>query len=327
MTSPCAHLHVHSEYSLLDGACKIDALVERAAAFGQPALGLTDHGVMNGAVELFSAARKHNVKPVLGCEVYVVDDHERRAPGRLDRFHLTLLAATPTGYRNLVKLCSAGFLEGYQRGKPSVDLAQMAAHAEGVIVLTGCLQSRFCQHLIEGRTAQARAHADELIQVFGSDHVYFEVQKNGLTAQDQANEGIVRIAREVGRPLVGTGDVHYLRREDYSTPRRAALRSDEVDARSAEDQLRHERVLPPLQRGDGAVVRGVARGDRLDARDRRALRRRARARPAADSELRDTERRERGGIPRGTRASTVYASATAIHRPPTRLSAPTTSSA
>jgi DNA polymerase III subunit alpha len=216
LTSPCAHLHVHSEYSLLDGACKIDALVERAAAFGQPAVGLTDHGVMNGAVELFSAARKHNIKPVLGCEVYVVDDHERRAPGRLDRFHLTLLAATPTGYRNLVKLCSAGFLEGYQRGKPSVDLPQMSAHAEGVIVLTGCLQSRFCQHLIEGRTAQARAHADELIQVFGSDNVYFEVQKNGLKVQDQANEGIVRIAREVGRPLVGTGDVHYLRREDYS---------------------------------------------------------------------------------------------------------------
>jgi len=216
MTSACAHLHVHSEYSLLDGACKIEAIVERAASFGQPAVGLTDHGVMNGAVELFTAARKHGIKPILGCEAYVVDDHMRRAPGRLDRFHLTLLAATATGYRNLVKLCSAGFLEGYQRGKPSVDLGQIAAHAEGVIVLTGCLQSRFCQHLIDGRTAQARAHADELIQAFGADNVYFEIQKNGVTAQDQANEGIVKIAREVGRPLVGTGDVHYLRREDYS---------------------------------------------------------------------------------------------------------------
>ncbi|MGN6871397.1 MAG: DNA polymerase III subunit alpha [Solirubrobacteraceae bacterium] len=216
MTSSCVHLHVHSEYSLLDGACKIDALVERAAAFEQPALALTDHGVMNGAVELFTAARRHNVKPLLGCEVYVVDDHERRGPGRLDRFHLTLLAATPVGYRNLVKLCSAGFLEGYQRGKPSVDMAQMAAHAEGVIVLTGCLQSRFCQQLLDGRVPQARAHADELMQAFGADNVYFEIQKNGVAAQDQANEGIVKIAREVGRPLVGTGDVHYLRREDYS---------------------------------------------------------------------------------------------------------------
>ena len=214
--SPCAHLHVHSEYSLLDGACKIEALVERAASFDQPAIGLTDHGVMNGSVELFTAARKHDIKPILGCEAYIVDDHERRAPGRLDRFHLTLLAATPTGYRNLVKLCSAGFLEGYQRGKPSVDLPQLSAHAEGVIVLTGCLQSRFCQHLLDGRVAQARAHADELIQAFGADNVYFEVQKNGLAAQEQANAGIVKIARELGRPLVGTGDVHYLRREDYS---------------------------------------------------------------------------------------------------------------
>jgi DNA polymerase-3 subunit alpha len=216
MSSACAHLHVHSEYSLLDGACKIDQLAARAASFDQPAIGLTDHGVMNGAVDLFTACRKHQIKPILGCEVYVVDDHLRRSPGRLDRFHLTLLAATPTGYRNLVKLSSAGFLEGYQRGKPSVDMAQMAAHGDGVIALTGCLQSRFCQLLLDGRVADARAHADELVGAFGADNVYFEVQKNGLAAQDQANEGIVRIARELGRPLAGTGDVHYLRREDYS---------------------------------------------------------------------------------------------------------------
>ncbi|MGI8429391.1 MAG: DNA polymerase III subunit alpha [Solirubrobacteraceae bacterium] len=215
MSSPCAHLHVHSEYSLLDGACKIDALAKRAAAFDQPALGLTDHGVMNGAVELFTACRKHGIKPILGCEAYVVEDHARRAPGRLERFHLTLLAATATGYRNLVKLSSAGFLDGYQRGKPSVDLEQIAAHAEGVIVLTGCLQSRLCRHLLEGRGSKAREHADALVGAFGPENVYFEVQKNGLAEQDRANEGIVRIARELRRPLVGTGDVHYLRREDY----------------------------------------------------------------------------------------------------------------
>ena len=215
MSSACAHLHVHSEYSLLDGACKIEELAARAAAFEQPALGLTDHGVMNGAVELYTACRKHGVKPILGCEAYVVDDHTRRAPGRLERFHLTLLAATPTGYRNLVKLSSAGFLEGFQRGKPSVDLGQIAAHAEGVIALTGCLQSRFCQHLLDGRPTDARAHADQLITALGAENVYFEVQRNGLAEQDRANEGIVRIARELGRPIVGTGDVHYLRREDY----------------------------------------------------------------------------------------------------------------
>jgi DNA polymerase-3 subunit alpha len=215
MTPTCAHLHVHSEYSLLDGACKIDALAERAAAFDQPALGLTDHGVMNGSVELFTACRKHGIKPIIGCEVYVVEDHARRGPGRLERFHLTLLASNPAGYRNLVKLSSSGFLDGYQRGKPAVDMAQLATHAEGVIVLTGCLQSRFCQHLIDGKPGEARAHADELLGAFGSDNVYFEVQKNGLALQDQCNAEIVRIAREFGRPLVGTGDVHYLRREDY----------------------------------------------------------------------------------------------------------------
>jgi len=215
MTPVCAHLHVHSEYSLLDGACKIDALARRAAEFEQPALGLTDHGVMNGSVELFTACRKQGIKPIIGCEVYIVDDHTRRAPGRLERFHLTLLAADATGYRNLVKLSSRGFLEGYQRGKPSVDMAQLAEHGEGLIALSGCLQSRFCQHLIAERPDLARAHASELMSAVGGDNVYFEVQKNGLPIQDKCNEEIVRIARELGRPLVGTGDVHYLRREDY----------------------------------------------------------------------------------------------------------------
>jgi DNA polymerase III subunit alpha len=217
-TPACAHLHVHSEYSLLDGACRIDDLAERAAAFEQPALGLTDHGVMNGAVELYQAARRHGIKPIVGCEIYLVDDHADRGgagAARVERNHLTLLAASDTGYRNLVRLSSAGFLEGLHRGKPNLDMGQLARHGEGVIALTGCLASRFCQRLVAGRDAEARAHADDLLQVFGADNVYFEVQKNGIADQDKANEGIVRIAREVGRPLVGTGDVHYLRREDY----------------------------------------------------------------------------------------------------------------
>jgi DNA polymerase-3 subunit alpha len=238
MSPDCAHLHVHSEYSLLDGACKIDDLVARAAAFGQPALGLTDHGVMNGAVELFSSCRKHGIKPILGCEAYLVDDHLRRAPGRLERFHLTLLAATPVGYRNLVKLSSAGFLDGLQRGKPSVDMELISRHAEGVIALTGCLASRFCQSLILGKADEARAHADELLGVFGPDNVYFEVQKNGLAEQEMANEGIVRIARELGRPLVGTGDVHYLRREDYHN--HSALLCVQTKSTLAQPKIRFE---------------------------------------------------------------------------------------
>ncbi len=220
MTVPaCAHLHVHSEYSLLDGACKIDALAARAAEFGQPALGLTDHGVMNGAVELHKACAKHGIKPIVGCEIYLVNDHAAAAAGpgspKVQRNHLTLLAATDAGYRNLVKLSSAGFLEGLNRGKPTVNLSQIEQHSDGVIALTGCLASRFCQHLLEDRPEDARTHADDLRRILGEDNVYFEVQKNGLAAQEKCNEGIVRIASELGGSLVGTGDVHYLRREDY----------------------------------------------------------------------------------------------------------------
>ena len=211
----CAHLHVHSEYSLLDGACKIEALAARAAEFGQPALGLTDHGVMNGAVELYKACAKHDVKPVVGCEIYLVNDRNATGPGRVERNHLTLLASNDAGYRNLVKLSSAGFLEGLQRGKPTVDPQLLDRHSEGVIALSGCLASRFCRLLADDRVREARAHADELRAIFGPQNVYFEVQKNGLAAQDKCNEGIVAIARELGGSLVGTGDVHYLRREDY----------------------------------------------------------------------------------------------------------------
>jgi DNA polymerase-3 subunit alpha len=209
---------VHSEYSVLDGACKIEALAERAAAFGQPALGLTDHGVMNGAVEHYKACRAHGVKPILGLEAYLVDDVNTEAV-RYERNHLTLLAESDVGFRNLVKLSSAGYLEGYRRGKANVDLDLLARHSEGVIALTGCLQSRFCRRLVDGSPADARAHADDLIQVFGAEDVYFELQRNGVADQDRANEGIVRVASELGRPLVATGDVHYLRREDYDNHR------------------------------------------------------------------------------------------------------------
>src|SRR5204862_3768117 len=152
-TPSCAHLHVHSEYSLLDGACNIEALAKRAAEFGQPALGLTDHGVMNGAVEHYQAARKHGVTPIMGCEIYFVDDHAAR--GRHEHNHLTLLAASNTGYRNLVKLSSAGFLRGLNRGKPTVDLGLLDAYGEGIIALTGCLASRFCQRLADDRDDEA----------------------------------------------------------------------------------------------------------------------------------------------------------------------------
>src|SRR5262245_39922874 len=213
-SSTVAHLHVHSEYSLLDGACKIDKLAERAAAFGQPAIGLTDHGVMNGAVELFKAAKQHGVKPLLGLEASFVDDRHIR-DRTVERNHLTLLAATDEGFKNLTTLSSRGFLEGLHRGKPGVDLELLSQHAEGVICLSGCLASRTSQRIIEGKTDAARAHLDELIQIFGPEDVYLEIQRNGVPEPEQVNDAMRKFAAETGRALVATADVHYLRKEDY----------------------------------------------------------------------------------------------------------------
>ena len=214
--APVAHLHVHSEHSVLDGACNIKQMAARAAELGMPALSLTDHGVMNGALDMYKACRENGVKPILGIEAYFVDDrHAVKEMTRYERNHLTLLAENDTGFRNLVAMSSEGFLEGYHRGKANIDLELLDRHSEGVICLTGCLQARFVKRLVEDRPGDGRAHLDELIQVFGPEQVYMEVQKNGIEDQDKANAGIARIAREVGRPLVATADVHYLRREDY----------------------------------------------------------------------------------------------------------------
>src|SRR4051812_12646286 len=237
MSSPAVHLHVHSEYSLLDGACGIDALAARAAELGQPALGLTDHGVMNGALEFYKACKKNGIKPILGFEAYLVDDVKDDAI-KFERNHLTLLAQNDTGFRNLVKLSSAGFLEGLRRGKPNVDLGLLAKHSEGVIALTGCLASRFCRRLVDDNPAEARAHADDLIQIFGPEDVYFELQVNGIADQDKANQGIARIASEVGRPVVGTADVHYLTREDHAN--HSALLCVQTKSTLAEPKMRFD---------------------------------------------------------------------------------------
>ena len=234
--SEAVHLHVHSEYSLLDGACKIDHLAERAAELGMPALGITDHGVMNGAVEMYKACKARDVKPILGLEAYLVDDcNQVRDRVRYERNHLTLLAADKVGFANLVKLSSAGFLEGFARGKANLDLELLSRHAKGLIALTGCLQSRLCRRLVEDRPADARAHADELLGVFGPENVYFELQANGIPEQDKANEGIERIARDVGRPVVGTCDVHYLRESDHAN--HAALLCVQTKSTLAEPKL------------------------------------------------------------------------------------------
>jgi DNA polymerase-3 subunit alpha len=208
--APFVHLHVHSEYSILDGACRIPELAKRAAELEMPAVSLTDHGSLAGAVDLYKAARREGVKPIVGCEVYVTDDRRVQQKGQA---HLTLLAETTVGYGNLIKLSSLGYLEGYYY-KPRVDWELLEEHREGLIVLSGCLSGRVCKALEEARPGDAEAELDRLTTIFGGDNVYVEMQNAHLDVQQRINPLLVDLAAKRGLPLVATGDVHYLRHED-----------------------------------------------------------------------------------------------------------------
>jgi DNA polymerase-3 subunit alpha len=208
--APFVHLHVHSEYSILDGACRIPDLAKRAAELEMPAVSLTDHGSLAGAVDLYKAAGNEGVKPVLGCEVYVADDRHAQQKGYA---HLTLLAETNEGYGNLIKLSSLGYLEGYYY-KPRIDWELLERHGSGLIALSGCLSGRVCKALEENRGTDAEAELDRLEQVFGRDQVYVELQNAHLEVQQRINPQLVALAEKRGVPLVATGDVHYLRHSD-----------------------------------------------------------------------------------------------------------------
>src|SRR5215204_5781322 len=208
--APFVHLHVHSEYSILDGACRIPDLAARAAELQMPAVSLTDHGSLAGAVELYREAGKHGIKPIVGCEVYVADDRRAQKKGNA---HLTLLAADNEGYGNLIKLSSLGYLEGYYY-KPRVDWELLERHAKGIVALSGCLSGRVCKAFEESRPADAEAELDRLAQVFGRDSVYVELQNAGLDVQARINPQLVELAGRRSLPLVATGDVHYLRADD-----------------------------------------------------------------------------------------------------------------
>jgi DNA polymerase III subunit alpha len=204
------HLHVHSEYSILDGACRIPALAARAAELEMPAVALTDHGSLAGAIQLYQEARKQGVKPVIGCEVYVCDDRRVQTKGYA---HLTLLAESNEGYANLIKLATSGYLEGYYY-KPRVDWELLGRHSQGLVALSGCLSGRVAKALEESRESDAAADLDRLVQLFGRDSTYVEVQNAGVEVQQRINPQLARLAESAGLPLVATGDVHYLLAED-----------------------------------------------------------------------------------------------------------------
>jgi DNA polymerase III subunit alpha len=208
--APFVHLHVHSEYSILDGACRIPELAARAAELEMPAVALTDHGSLAGAVELYREAATQGVKPILGCEVYVCDDRRAQRKGYA---HLTLLAETNEGYANLIKLASAAYLEGYYY-KPRVDWELLDAHSRGLIALSGCLSGRVCKALENGQTAEAEREIAQLRDIFGPSSTYLEIQNAGLDIQKKINDELATLSKATGLPLVATGDVHYLRHED-----------------------------------------------------------------------------------------------------------------
>ena len=209
------HLHVHTEYSLLDGACRIGALVKRAKALGQTALAVTDHGVMYGAVAFYKACREAGVKPIIGCEVYVAPRSRLDREHGLDNeySHLILLCKNETGYRNLCYLVSSGFTEGFYI-RPRIDWPLLHEHAEGLICLSGCLAGDIPQSLVRGDYEAAKARALELRELFGEDGFYLEIQDHGIADERRAAQGMIRLHKETGIPLALTNDAHYINKED-----------------------------------------------------------------------------------------------------------------
>ena len=202
------HLHLHTEYSLLDGACRIDALVKRAKELGFEHLAITDHGVMYGAVAFYEACVKEGIHPVIGCEVYVAPrGRSDREHGRdSDYSHLILLCKNETGYRNLCYLVSMGFVEGFYI-RPRIDWPLLYEHAEGLVCLSGCLAGDIPQKLVMGLYVEARERALELRRVFGEDF-YLEIQRHGLADEEDAARGLIRLHEETGIPLALTIDAH-----------------------------------------------------------------------------------------------------------------------
>ncbi len=209
------HLHVHTEYSLLDGACRIGGIMDRVKELGQSAIAITDHGVMYGCIDFYKAAKAAGVKPIIGCEVYVarrsINDRVHGIDN--DPYHLVLLCENRTGYENLCLLVSEAFIHGFY-GKPRVDLQMLEQHHEGLIALSACLAGAIPQHLMENDYAAAKDYALKLSNIFGPDHFYLELQDHGIEEQRSVNQGVMRLARETGLPLVITNDAHYLRKED-----------------------------------------------------------------------------------------------------------------
>src|SRR5947207_6353559 len=273
MADGFAHLHLHTEFSMLDGAARVGEVIAAAAADDQPAIGITDHGNMYGVLDFYKEARAQGLNPVIGCELYQAAESRLERPtrrGRLDDtggeggegeklyYHLTALAENDTGYRNLIKLSSEAYLSGYWY-KPRADWELLERHHEGVIATTGCLGGVVLQALLNGEDERAFKLAGRLQDIFGRENLFVELQDHGLEKQKRTNPKLVEIARRLNAPLLATNDSHYTHREDAVAhdallcvqtgspmydPKRFKFEGDEHYLKSAAEMRQLFRELP-----------------------------------------------------------------------------------
>jgi len=210
------HLHLHTDYSLLDGACEVETVMNRMVELKMPAAAITDHGNLFGAVSFYETAKKKGIKPIIGCEVYVArGSHTERTSveGEKANHHLVLLCENNTGYKNLVKLVSHGYLQGFYY-KPRVDKELLAKHSEGIICLSACLSGEVCSNLVHEQYEAARRAAGDYLDIFGRDRFYIEIQDQGLDVEHRINPELIRLSKELAVPMVATNDCHYVTKED-----------------------------------------------------------------------------------------------------------------
>jgi DNA polymerase-3 subunit alpha len=276
MSSSFVHLHLHTQFSLLDGANQIEPLVQQIKSFGQPAVAMTDHGNMFGAIEFYRKAKDAGVKPIIGCEAYMAlgSRHAKKDSGLAhnDYYHLILLARNLTGYQNLIKLSSKAYLEGFYY-KPRMDKELLKEHHDGLIALSGCLSGEIPYLIGQKDMAGAMAVAGEFQEIFGKEHFYLEVQANGLEHQRIANAGLIEIHKKLNIPMAGTNDCHYLKKEDshphelmlclqtgktLSDPNRMKFDTDQLYVKSTEE------IAPAFAEFPGAVSNTCRIADNCD---------------------------------------------------------------
>src|SRR5258708_30105198 len=212
--SEFVHLHLHTDYSLLDGACNVEKLVDRVAKIGQKAVAMTDHGNIYGAVEFVDAAIKKGVKPIVGCELYVCKKDDHRAPPEGDTYnHLLVLAENEEGYKNLIRITSEASLHGFYY-KPRISKKFLAEHSKGLIGLSGCLAGELCENLMAGKYEAARQTAGTYNDIFGRGNFFLEIQDQGLPLEKQIRPDLLRLEKALDIPLVATNDSHYICGED-----------------------------------------------------------------------------------------------------------------